>query len=306
VSRCGSRRERNSGHIGGGIWIRCGKQRNLPASRARPSRAPTRPTQPRARPAPGPPRPGALRRAQGRTGEIPTRCCAGVSGSVSASLSGSLSGLEPDTEADTRVVANTQVTPLSGAGGGSRLACCQLAAGGGGRGQAACEVPGGRSSLDRSWRSSSEAARSRPAAQRARPGCSTRLARAGRRGRRGPVGKGTPAVPSPPPSSPTPPVVLLSEATVALDPENEQTVRPALPALTASRMLLVIARRFQTVMAAGQIRSWWSRKAASPGTAPTTSASASAGGTPPSVRAGPRPRPAAERRARPPAGGAPA
>ena len=147
------------------------------------------------------------------------------------------------------------------------------------------------------WRPT--APRSRPAAQRARPGCSTRLARAGRRGRRGPVGKGTPAVPSPPPSSPTPPVVLLSEATVALDPENEQTVRPALPALTASRMLLVIARRFQTVMAADQIRSWWSRKAASPGTAPTTSASASAGGTPPSVRAGPRPQPAAEQRARP-------
>jgi len=49
------------------------------------------------------------------------------------------------------------------------------------------------------------------------------------------------------------PIILLDEATDALDPENEQAVQQALSALTANRTLLVIAHRLQTVMAADQI-----------------------------------------------------
>ena len=49
------------------------------------------------------------------------------------------------------------------------------------------------------------------------------------------------------------PIILLDEATAALDPENEQAVHQALSALTANRTLLVIAHRLQTVMAADQI-----------------------------------------------------
>ncbi len=48
-------------------------------------------------------------------------------------------------------------------------------------------------------------------------------------------------------------IVLLDEATAALDPENEQAVQEALSALTADRTLLVIAHRLQTVTAADQI-----------------------------------------------------
>jgi ATP-binding cassette subfamily B protein len=49
------------------------------------------------------------------------------------------------------------------------------------------------------------------------------------------------------------PIVLLDEATAALDPENEAAVQDALTALTADRTLLVIAHRLQTVTAADQI-----------------------------------------------------
>ncbi|MCO1574876.1 ABC transporter ATP-binding protein/permease [Crossiella sp. SN42] len=49
------------------------------------------------------------------------------------------------------------------------------------------------------------------------------------------------------------PIVLLDEATAALDPENESAVQDALTALTADRTLLVIAHRLQTVVAADQI-----------------------------------------------------
>jgi ATP-binding cassette subfamily B protein len=49
------------------------------------------------------------------------------------------------------------------------------------------------------------------------------------------------------------PIVLLDEATAALDPENEAAVQDALSALTADRTLLVIAHRLQTVAAADQI-----------------------------------------------------
>lgn len=49
------------------------------------------------------------------------------------------------------------------------------------------------------------------------------------------------------------PIVLLDEATAALDPENEAAVRDALAALTADRTLLVIAHRLATVVAADQI-----------------------------------------------------
>ena len=49
------------------------------------------------------------------------------------------------------------------------------------------------------------------------------------------------------------PIVLLDEATAALDPENERAVQEALRALAADRTLLVIAHRLQTVEAADQI-----------------------------------------------------
>lgn len=49
------------------------------------------------------------------------------------------------------------------------------------------------------------------------------------------------------------PIVLLDEATAALDPENERAVQDALRALAADRTLLVIAHRLQTVEAADQI-----------------------------------------------------
>ena len=49
------------------------------------------------------------------------------------------------------------------------------------------------------------------------------------------------------------PIVLLDEATAALDPENERAVQDGLRALAADRTLLVIAHRLQTVQAADQI-----------------------------------------------------
>ncbi|MFE3194137.1 ABC transporter ATP-binding protein [Nocardia sp. NPDC059240] len=49
------------------------------------------------------------------------------------------------------------------------------------------------------------------------------------------------------------PVILLDEATAALDPENEQAIHQALATLTTDRTVLVIAHRLHTVMAADQI-----------------------------------------------------
>ncbi|MFF3437122.1 ABC transporter ATP-binding protein [Streptosporangium sp. NPDC002721] len=49
------------------------------------------------------------------------------------------------------------------------------------------------------------------------------------------------------------PIVLLDEATAALDPENEAAIGDALRALAADKTLLVIAHRLSTVMAADQI-----------------------------------------------------
>ncbi|MFB8005699.1 ABC transporter ATP-binding protein [Nocardia sp. NPDC056000] len=49
------------------------------------------------------------------------------------------------------------------------------------------------------------------------------------------------------------PIVILDEATAALDPENEQAVQEALTTLTADRTVLVIAHRLHTVMRADQI-----------------------------------------------------
>lgn len=49
------------------------------------------------------------------------------------------------------------------------------------------------------------------------------------------------------------PIVLLDEATASLDPENEAAVQAGLRALTATRTLVVIAHRLETVMAADQI-----------------------------------------------------
>ncbi len=49
------------------------------------------------------------------------------------------------------------------------------------------------------------------------------------------------------------PIVMLDEATAALDPENEAAVQGALRALTKDRTLLVITHRLQTVEAADQI-----------------------------------------------------
>jgi ATP-binding cassette subfamily B protein len=49
------------------------------------------------------------------------------------------------------------------------------------------------------------------------------------------------------------PIVLLDEATAALDPENEAAIERALSALVADRTLVVIAHRLATVVAADQI-----------------------------------------------------
>lgn len=49
------------------------------------------------------------------------------------------------------------------------------------------------------------------------------------------------------------PIVLLDEATAALDPLNERAVQQALRALSAERTLVVVAHRLQTVRAADQI-----------------------------------------------------
>ena len=49
------------------------------------------------------------------------------------------------------------------------------------------------------------------------------------------------------------PIVLLDEATAALDPINEAAVQDGLRALTAGRTVLVIAHRLQTVVAADRI-----------------------------------------------------
>ena len=49
------------------------------------------------------------------------------------------------------------------------------------------------------------------------------------------------------------PIVLLDEATAALDPINERAVQQALQALTQDKTLVVVAHRLQTVQAADQI-----------------------------------------------------
>lgn len=49
------------------------------------------------------------------------------------------------------------------------------------------------------------------------------------------------------------PIVLLDEATAALDPENEESVNDALAALAGRRTVLVVAHRLQTVMNADRI-----------------------------------------------------
>ncbi|MEO1064576.1 MAG: ABC transporter ATP-binding protein [Actinomycetota bacterium] len=49
------------------------------------------------------------------------------------------------------------------------------------------------------------------------------------------------------------PIVLLDEASSALDPTNERLVREALAALVAERTLLVVAHRLETIRAADQI-----------------------------------------------------
>ncbi len=49
------------------------------------------------------------------------------------------------------------------------------------------------------------------------------------------------------------PIVLLDEATAALDPLNERAVQTALSALSAERTVVVVAHRLQTVRAADQI-----------------------------------------------------
>ncbi len=49
------------------------------------------------------------------------------------------------------------------------------------------------------------------------------------------------------------PIVLLDEATAALDPENEAAIERALQALVADKTLVVIAHRLATVVAADQI-----------------------------------------------------
>ena len=49
------------------------------------------------------------------------------------------------------------------------------------------------------------------------------------------------------------PIVLLDEATAALDPLNEAAIQQALRALTREKTLLVVAHRLQTVRAADQI-----------------------------------------------------
>jgi ATP-binding cassette subfamily B protein IrtB len=46
-------------------------------------------------------------------------------------------------------------------------------------------------------------------------------------------------------------IVLLDEATAALDPENEAAIQTALTALTRDKTLLAIAHRLQTITAAG-------------------------------------------------------
>ena len=49
------------------------------------------------------------------------------------------------------------------------------------------------------------------------------------------------------------PIVVLDEATAALDPENDATVGAAVAELSRRATLLVIAHRLQTVLAADQI-----------------------------------------------------
>ena len=49
------------------------------------------------------------------------------------------------------------------------------------------------------------------------------------------------------------PIVLLDEATAALDPENERAVQDGLHVLAANRTVLVIAHCLQTVLSADQI-----------------------------------------------------
>jgi ATP-binding cassette, subfamily B, bacterial IrtB/YbtQ len=49
------------------------------------------------------------------------------------------------------------------------------------------------------------------------------------------------------------PIILLDEATAALDPENEAAIQQALAVLVQNKTLLVIAHRLQTITAADQI-----------------------------------------------------
>ncbi|UFS67262.1 ABC transporter ATP-binding protein/permease [Paracoccus denitrificans] len=49
------------------------------------------------------------------------------------------------------------------------------------------------------------------------------------------------------------PIVLMDEATAAIDPSNERAIQQALAALVAGRSLIVVAHRLQTIEAADQI-----------------------------------------------------
>ena len=49
------------------------------------------------------------------------------------------------------------------------------------------------------------------------------------------------------------PIILLDEATAALDPENDRLIQAAIDQLIRSRTVLVIAHRLHTIMNAGQI-----------------------------------------------------
>lgn len=56
------------------------------------------------------------------------------------------------------------------------------------------------------------------------------------------------------------PIILLDEATAALDAENEALVQEALSSLSANRTLIIVAHRLQTIMAADQILVLGNRK----------------------------------------------
>ena len=98
-------------------------------------------------------------------------------------------------------------------------------------------------------------ARGRPPGRggRDRRAAAGRLGHAGRRGWRRAVGRRAPAVSIARAILKDAPIVLLDEATAALDPENEAAIERALQALVADKTLVVIAHRLATVVAADQI-----------------------------------------------------